>query len=268
MREVYTHFNLSSDPFTKEIKTEKLKTLPGVSNALGQLQILFDTKGIGILTGKSGSGKTCVLRMASDSLHQGTYKSHYICHTSVRIQEFYSHLCHAFGLQPCGRRVPMFKAVHEHILNMQRTKHVHPVLIIDEADKLASDILQKIRLITNFNYDSINAVTILLCGQEPLIQKLGLTTLESPANLVTVIVRMNTLNKEEIFSYIEQCISDVSTGGSQFTKASINLWPDACIEVRNTSEPPELLFWEVVLRGIERSVSFNEMGTVGVIVDF
>ena len=227
MREVYAHFNLSSDPFTREIKTEKLKALPGVSSALDQLQILFDTRGIGILTGKSGSGKTCVLRMASDSLHQGSYKSHYICHTSVGIQEFYSHLCHTFGLQPGGRRAPMFKAVHEHILNMHRIKHVHPVLIIDEADKLGNDILGEIRLIANFNYDSINAITILLCGQEPLIQKLGLTSLESLANSVTVTVRMNPLNKEETFSYIEQRIGDVSTGGSLFTKPSMNLIHDA-----------------------------------------
>ncbi|RKX82560.1 MAG: hypothetical protein DRP70_16205 [Spirochaetes bacterium] len=227
MREVYSHFNLSADPFTREIKTEHLKKLPGVNEALGGLQILFDTRGIGILTGKSGSGKTCLLRIATEALHQGTYQSHYICHTSVGILEFYTHLCHSFGLQPGGRRAPMFQAIHDHILNMHRTKHVHPVLIIDEADKLGNDILQEIRMLTNFNYDSQNALTILLCGQEPLIQKLGLTSLESLANSVTVTVRMNTLKREETFSYIEQRIEDVSTGGSLFTKASMTLIHDA-----------------------------------------
>jgi general secretion pathway protein A len=227
MREVYSHFNLSADPFTREIKTEKLKSLPGVKDALGQLQILFDTRGIGILTGKSGSGKTCVLRLATDSLHQGTYQSHYICHTSVGIQEFYTHLCDTFGLQSGGRRAPMFKAIHEHILNMHRTKHIHPILIIDEADKLGNDILLELRLLANFHYDSVNAVTILLCGQEPLIQKLGLISLESLANSVTVTVRMSPLEKEETFSYIEQRVADVSTGASLFTKSSMTLIHEA-----------------------------------------
>ncbi len=227
MREVYSHFNLSGDPFSKEINTEKLKNLPGVTQALGQLQILFDTRGIGILTGKSGTGKTCILRMASGSLHQGTYQPHYLCHTSVGILEFYVNLSHTFGLTPGGRRAPMFKAIHEHILNMHRSKHVHPVLIIDEADKLGNDILQEIRLLSNFNYDSLNALTILLCGQEPLIQKLGLISLESLANSVTVTIRMETLKKEETFSYIEQRISDVSTGGQLFTKAAMTLIHDA-----------------------------------------
>lgn len=226
-KETLAHFNLSAEPFTREIKTEKLKQLPGVTNALEQLQILFDTRGFGILTGQSGSGKTCILRMAVDSLNPGMFKSYYICHTSVGIQEFYTHLCNTFGLQPAGRRAAMFKRIHEHILNMHRTTNIHPVLIIDEADKLGTDILQELRLIANFNYDSVNAITILLCGQEPLIQKLGLSSLESLANSISVTVRIKSLKKEETFSYIEQRVKDVSTGGSLFTKSSMNLIHDA-----------------------------------------
>ena len=104
-----------------------------------------------------------------------------------------------------------------------QTNHVHPILIIDEADKLGNDILQEIRLIANFNYDSYDAITILLCGQENLLQKFGLSILESLANSVTVTVRINTLKKEETYSYIEQRISDVSVGNSLFTKAAMNL---------------------------------------------
>lgn len=223
IREVYSHFNLSGNPFSKEIKTELLKTLPGVKEAEGQLQILFDTKGIGVLTGKSGTGKSCLLRMVSDSLPKGLCKTHYICHTSVGILEFYTHICNAFGLEPSGRRAIMFKVIHDHILNMNQTNHVHPILIIDEADKLGIDILKEIRLIANFNYDSFDAITILLCGQEYLLQKFGLQVLESLANSVTVTVKLNTLKKEETFSYIEQRIGDVSAGNSLFTKAAMTL---------------------------------------------
>lgn len=226
-REILAQFNLSHEPFTREIKTDKLKKLPGVITALEQLQILFDTKGFGILTGQSGSGKTCILRMAVDSLNPGMFKPYYICHTSVGIQEFYTHLCNTFGLEPAGRRAPMFKRIHEHILNMHRTTNIHPILVIDEADKLSTDILQELRLISNFNYDSLNAITILLCGQEPLIQKLGLSSLESLANSISVTVRVKSLNKEETFSYIEQRINDVSTGATLFSKASMTLIHDA-----------------------------------------
>lgn len=226
-REILAKFNLSAEPFTREIKTDKLKKLPGVTTALEQLHILFDTKGFGILTGQSGSGKTCILRMAVDSLNPGMFKSFYICHTSVGIQEFYTHLCNIFGLQPAGRRAAMFKSIHEYILNMHRTTNIHPILVIDEADKLSTEILQELRLIANFNYDSVNAITILLCGQEPLIQKLGLSSLESLANSISVTVRIKSLKKEETYSYIEQRVSDVSSGANLFSKGSMNLIHDA-----------------------------------------
>ena len=161
--------------------------------------------------------------MVTDSLPKGICKAHYICHTSVGILEFYTHICNVFGLQPSGRRASMFKSIHDHILNMNQTNHVHPILIIDEADKLANDILQEIRLLTNFNYDSYDAVTILLCGQENLLQKFGLSILESLANSVTVAVRMNTLKEEETYSYIEQRVNDVSEGHVIFTKSAMKL---------------------------------------------
>lgn len=223
IREVLAHFNLSGNPFTKEIKTESLKSLPCIVEAKDQLQILFDTKGIGVLTGKSGTGKSCLLRMAADSLPKGISKSYYICHTSVGILEFYTHICNVFGLEPCGRRALMFKAVHDHILNMNYTNHIHPVLIIDEAEKLGNDILQEIRLLANFNYDSFHAITILLCGQEALLQKFGLSILESLVNSVSVTVRMNTLQKEDTYAYIEQRVADFSSGNSIFTKSAMNL---------------------------------------------
>lgn len=223
IRDIRSHFNLSEDPFSREIKTEKLKKLPGVVSALEQLQILFDTRGIGILTGKSGCGKSCLLRMACDSLPNGIFKTFYVCHTSVGSMEFYSHLCHALGLESCGRRATMFTAIHEHILNMHKTNHIHPVLIIDEADKLGNEILREIRLIANFNYDSVNAITILLCGQETLLQKMGLSILESLANSITITVKMDVLKKEETISYIEQRMAEISNGANLFTKSAMTL---------------------------------------------
>ena len=206
-RDYLSYFNLASDPFTKEIPTEKLLLLPSVEHCLSAAQLLVDTRGIGLMTGRSGTGKSCLLRLLIDRLQPGLYKSYYLCHTSVAIVEFYTHLCDVFGLDPAHRRAPMFRAIKEHILTMRSSSRLHPLLIIDEAHHLNNDILSEIRLLTNFHTDSLNALTVLLCGNEHLPRRFGLSKLEPLASAITVSICVEALPKEETFTYIESRLS-------------------------------------------------------------
>ena len=176
-REMLSYFNLSKHPFSKEIITDDLLTLPSIQRALQTLELLVDTKGIGCLTGKSGTGKSCLIRMLMKGMPSGLVKPVYLCHTSIGVMEFYTHLANALGLPPGGRRAALFRAVQERIYTLHRTSRTHTVLIVDEAHLLSNEILKELRLLSNFEVDSVNAMTILLCGQESLLQKFGLSIL-------------------------------------------------------------------------------------------
>ncbi|SIR07937.1 AAA domain-containing protein [Alkalispirochaeta americana] len=84
---------------------------------------------------------------------------------------------------------------------------IHTVLIVDEAHLLSNEIVKELRMLANFEMDSVNAMTILLCGQESLLQKFGLCILESLANSISISVSTDGLPKEETFSYVEQRIT-------------------------------------------------------------
>lgn len=222
-KEMLSFFNLSTSPFSKEIKTDSLLLLPHIKAIFDSLLLLVETRGIGILSGESGTGKTCLLRLLESTLNKGLYQVHYVCHTSVGVTEFYSHIMHAFGLTATSRRSAMFRAIKERVLNLNKTSNIHPVLIIDEADKLSTEVLQEIRLLTNYEYDSFNALTIILCGHESLSDKFGLTVLESLSNSITFSISMDPLPKEDTFSYIEQRISDAGGSASLFTQNALML---------------------------------------------
>ena len=117
----------------------------------------------------------------------------------------------------------MFRNIRERILTLNKSNHIHPILILDEAHLLSNDILQEIRLLTNFEIDSFNALTILFCGQESFRMKLGLSILESLANSITISIPVDSLKKEESFSYIEQIIFNCGNDGSLFTKNALSL---------------------------------------------
>ena len=167
-REMLSYFALTALPFTKEIPTEELQMLPSVERNLAAAKLLVETRGIGVITGKAGTGKSCLLRPLSENLPPGLYKPFYICHSSVGIVEFYTHLVTAFGLEPCYRRATMFRELKDHVLSMNNTAHVHPVILLDEAHLLNNDILAEIRLLTNYQIDSVNALSVILCGAESL----------------------------------------------------------------------------------------------------
>ena len=221
--EFLSYFNLSDLPFTKEIPTDKLLALPTVQKALAAMRLLVQTRGIGMLVGESGSGKSCLIRMLASELNPGLYKSVYFCHSSIGILEFYGHLCHGFGLPDKHQRASMFRELKDRILSLNRSSHIHPILVIDDAHMLCSEILQEIRLLTNFEIDSYNALTVLLCGLETLTKKFGLSQLEPLANSIIIHTQITALTKEESFSYLEQRIVQVGATVNLFTHGALAL---------------------------------------------
>lgn len=222
-KDMLSNYNLITFPFSKEIETADLVKLPSVEKSLASTQLLIETRGIGLLTGKSGSGKSCIIRLLKENLNPALYKLIYICHSSIGLHEFYTHLASGLGLSPKGRRAAMFRAVKERIISLHQSQKIHPVLIIDEAHLLSHDILQEIRLLTNFEIDSINALTVLLCGQESLNLAFGLSMLESLANSITINIQVNSLPEEETFSYLETRINRCGNSTPLFTKSAMTL---------------------------------------------
>jgi type II secretory pathway predicted ATPase ExeA len=223
IKEILSYYNLSCEPFSKEIKTEKLQVLPSIEKTLKGLEMLIETKGIGVITGKSGTGKSCIIRLLKDKLNTGLYKPVYMCHTSVTLLEFYIHLCSGLGLQQSSRKAMMFQNVKDRLLTLNKSNRIHPILIIDEAHLLDYSILQEIRLLTNFEIDSYSGLTVIFCGQESFNLKLGLTILEPLANSVTFSFNIDSLNKDETFSYIEKRIIDSGCSNPLFTKGALTL---------------------------------------------
>jgi len=222
-QDLLSHFNLSQLPFSKEIAVEQLIELPSVQRALSSVQLLVETRGIGLLMGKSGTGKSCLLRKLCSCLHSGLYKPVYLCHTSVGLNEFYTHLCTGLGLEPVFRRSRMFRMIQERVLSLNRQSHIHPILFIDESQYLSNAILQEIRILTNFEIDSYNALSVLICGREELSMQFGLSILEPLANSITLTVHLEGLPKEESFAYIEGRLHHCGNTTPLFTKNALEL---------------------------------------------
>jgi len=226
-QDILSYFNLERLPFSREIQTMDLLMLPPFQNALASLSLLFDTRGIGLLTGPSGSGKSTVLRKAASELSPGLYTPYYISHTSLATGEFYQALALAMGVSAAGRRVHVLKRIKDFIISKNQGERNHPVIFIDEAQALGADSLKELRTLMNFDYDSRHMCTVVLCGHEDLKAKLSLNVFASLANSITYTISLSPLKAEDSMQYIEHRISACGGSGQLFTKAAMNLIHDA-----------------------------------------
>ena len=219
--DMLSYFGMSGDPFAHDLDQSNLLRLPGIEDSLASLGIFCDRRGIGVLVGKSGSGKSCLVRLLVAGLPVGLYKPVYLCHSTVSLSEFYGHLAAAFNLPVRGRRASLYRAIQAHVLQLHHSNKIHPVLIIDEAQCLSNDILIELRQLLNFQYDSETCMSILLCGQEDLLSRLRLSFLESLANSVTTTVVMKPLQSEETASYIEERLKHVGARADLFSPPAV-----------------------------------------------
>lgn len=99
-------------------------------------------RGIGILTGEPGCGKSFCLRCFTSSLNKSLYKVIYIPITTLTVKEFYMALCDGLIIAPAYKKV---KQIQEDICSYS-SKNITPVIIIDEVQFLSNSILDDFRL--------------------------------------------------------------------------------------------------------------------------
>nr|WP_321153276.1 ATP-binding protein [uncultured Acetatifactor sp.] len=112
-------------------------------------------------------GKSFALRYFAKSLNPSLYHMEYICLSTVSVMEFYCQFCSVPGAEPRGGKPSMFRTVQEQILYLHKDKKQPLLLAVDEAQYLSTSILEDIKILMNYGYDSLNCFTLILCGEPP-----------------------------------------------------------------------------------------------------
>lgn len=210
---LYSYYGLSFNPFDKQMAREKDRFLSkDISEMLSRLDYLKDTRGIGLFTARPGMGKSFALRCFAKSLNPNLYHMEYICLSTVSVMEFYRQLCFVLGVEPKGAKPGMFRAVQEQILYLYRDKKQPLLLAVDEAQYLSTGILEDIKMLMNYGYDSLNCFTLILCGEPHLNSTLKKPVHEALRQRITVHYNFCGLSDSEVAQYVLHKIA--CAGGS------------------------------------------------------
>src|SRR5690625_5545726 len=110
-----TYYSLAREPFSKEVGTTNAFPSTSYQEALNGLEYLQKSKGIGLVIGDPGAGKTFSLRSFKDSLNPALYHVVYFPFSKGGVMDFYRGLAYGLGEQPQFRTVDLFSQIQQGI---------------------------------------------------------------------------------------------------------------------------------------------------------
>jgi type II secretory pathway predicted ATPase ExeA len=196
------HFALTHFPFDLTLAPEDLFASTALAEAQARLTHLLELRAIGLVTGEAGCGKTTVCRRIVAALHPGLYRVFYVPLSTGHVMDMYKSIAWELGLPTERNRASAFRVIRQEISRLTLEAKQRVVLIVDEAHHLRNEVLEDLRLLTNYEMDSHNRLCLLLVGLSELRRRLAMAVHESLAQRIVVRLHLPGLTREELPEYL------------------------------------------------------------------
>jgi len=212
-----THFGLSQAPFNITPDPSFLYLSTSHREGLAQLSYgIRARKGFVVLTGEVGTGKTTLIHALLNDLN-GSAQTALIFSTIVSPADLLRSVCEEFGLveskRPLGEIHDYLVSLNEFLLESYR-KGENCALIIDESQNLSAEVLESIRLLSNFETSKDKLLQILLVGQPELAGRLNSPELRQLKQRVMLRHHLRVLSQQECCEYVSNRLK-VAGGGDR-----------------------------------------------------
>jgi general secretion pathway protein A len=207
---VREHFGLRQAPFSIAPDARFLYLSARHREALAHL--LYGLAGGGgfvLLTGEVGAGKTTVCQCFLEQVPEHCRVA-YIYNPKLSALELLLTVLDEFGLpRPtpgAGAQAPSVKDCVDPLNAFLLREHAagrNTLLVIDEAQNLAPDVLEQLRLLTNLETRERKLLQIVLIGQPELRTLLAQPALEPLAQRVVARYHLDPLDADETRAYVE-----------------------------------------------------------------
>lgn len=203
------YFGLKESPFSIAPNPRFLFMSDRHKEALAHLSYgLGDTGGFALLTGEVGTGKTTISRRLMEQLPENTQAA-FILNPTLSSQELLATVCDELKIRyrKTGATLKTLTDKIHQKLNKNHQANLNTLLIIDEAQHLAPDVLEQLRLLTNLETDTKKLLQVILIGQPELKQLLQRRDLRQLAQRITARYHLLPLTRVEVGQYIQHRLS-------------------------------------------------------------
>lgn len=173
-----------------------------------------------VLTGKTGTGKTLLLKVFEQRLDKKARVA-FLVNSSLNSLDILRHTFHELQLDVAGEsKIELLISLKKILLNSEKMNERF-VIIIDEAQNLSVDVLEHLRLLTNFEGSEKKNLQIILAGDQQLEDRLRLMELEQLSKRVDFRCCLIPMEDHETQGYVERRLAVAGVTQPVFTSPAM-----------------------------------------------
>ena len=218
-------YGLTARPFDLTPDPKFLVVTEVHQEALSNLEYAISSrKGITLLVGDAGTGKTTVILAAIEKQSERIHCVH-LHNPALTREEFVEMLAAQFSLSERARASKTDLLIElEQLLKQRREAGETTVLIVDEAQSLPYELLDEIRLLSNIETTSEKLVTLIVAGQPEIAERLNGAAFRQFKQRTALRCSLRPLSLNESVGYLASRIRAAGgTPAEVFTREAVVL---------------------------------------------
>ena len=222
---MYTsYYGMSVNPFLKSENIKYKFESKDFKETINRLNYIKEIKGVCLITGHTGYGKTFSIRYFINELSQDLYKVIYISATNeMTVFDFYKALCDQLYLDTGAcYRAEIYQKIQNEFKRLVKKERVQPIVIIDDAHVLKREIINNFKVFYDFDMDSTDYISLIIVGQVELKDILMKNIFESLKQRIIVNYTFNGFSREEVCEYVKSRLKIADTNQDIFEVDALN----------------------------------------------
>ena len=208
-KQLLSLWGLKWNPFSPELPSEGLLQTVKIDSFAWRVEQLVQEGGFALISGESGTGKSVALRIVAERL---AALRDVVVGVLERPQskgaDFYRELGDIFSvkLSPHNRWCG-FKALRDRWKAHVVSSRIKPVLLIDEAQQMNTDVLNELRILSSADFDATSLLTVVLSGDGRLLDMLRQEELIPLGTRIRTRLKMEPASREELSELLSHALA-------------------------------------------------------------
>ncbi|HEY5878505.1 MAG TPA: AAA family ATPase [Nakamurella sp.] len=217
IEKLQSHYGFSRTPFGRGLAPQTLHRHGAHAEAVARIGWCIHERGLGVITGEVGAGKTVAVRAALTALDSSRHTIIYLGNPAVGGRGLYGCIVTALGGTPRFHKAALIPQTTDLLAAEEHERGRTTILVLDEAHLLDPGQLEELRLLTNSEMDSHSPFACLLVGQPTLRRRIKLGTFAALDQRITLRYAMAGMTDTETAGYLSHHLKLVGRSDTLFS---------------------------------------------------